>query len=178
MMNKMMNSMISQMSVKEREEMMLQMMPEMMKKADVKIMIPNMLATFGKIITLYGLYDVISKMLKDNELAQLLKAKLIVIKESMTSKMPDMMGMMLPLMQNIMPKMMGFMEPMMLSMRMEMKKTGRCIMTDMVEKNDKMKTHMGDMMFDMCPQMAGKVIPKEKGTEFIEKMTTAIIEEK
>lgn len=174
---KMMKTMIKQMSVEEREEMMLQMMPEMMKKVDFKIMMPNMLETIGKMITLYSVYDAISRLFKDKELTELLKQKLNKLKDGLMSKMPDMMGMMIPLRQNFMPKMMGFMMPMMKGMRREMKKTGKCMMTDMVENDEDMKTHMGEMMFDMCPQMAGKIIPKEKGAEFIEKMTEAVFNE-
>lgn len=174
MINKMMNTMIRSMSVEEREEMMLQMMPEMMKRVDAKILVPDIIATLGKMITQHGIYKTIDKLQKDQEAFNLLKDRLSKLKIGAMSKMSYMMGIMMPFMQNIMPKIMGFMMPMMSGMCMDLKRTGSCDMFDILDHSQEMKTNMGDMMFEMCPQMAGKVIPKEKSAEFIEKMTEAV----
>ena len=47
----MMNAMIRGMTKEEREKMILQMMPEMMKKADINILMANMMGEMGKTIT-------------------------------------------------------------------------------------------------------------------------------
>jgi hypothetical protein len=164
MMKKMMNTMIRNMSVEEREEMMLTMMPEMMKRVDPKIMMPKMLRTVGDMITLSKVYDFIEKLIKDKELKKILDTKLNSIKENMSGMMSNMMPMMKLMMQGVMPKMMSFMMPMM----QQMNKNGDCIMTDMVEQNPEMMPAMGEMMFENCPKMAGKVIPAEKADDFIE----------
>ena len=91
MMNSMMNAMIRNMSVKEREEMMLQMMPEMMKKADINTLMGNMTREMSKIITLYGVYSLLANIVKDDEL----KDELGKIQTGMKEKMPEMMPMMM-----------------------------------------------------------------------------------
>lgn len=171
----MMNAMIRNMSVEEREEMMLQMMPEMMKRVDVKIMLPNTLKTLGKMISLYGVYELISKLLNEKELIRKLSDKLKELKEKMPDMMQKMMPMMKPFMKKFMPKMMGNMMPMMSGMMKEMNKDGDCMMIDMIDEKPEMKERMSEMMFENCPRMAGKVIPEEKGEEFIEKMKETVL---
>ncbi len=170
MMNSMMNAMIRNMTNQEREKMMLQMMPEMMKKTDINILTANMLEGMGKIITLYGVYSLIATIVKD----PLLKEKFSDMLKSMKNKMPEMMPMMMPIMKELMPKIMSGMMPMMSGMVKEMTKMCDCVMADM-EDNPEMKKTMGEMMFAMCPEMAGKVIPEEKGTEFVKKMEKSVL---
>ncbi len=170
MMNSMMNAMIRDMTIEEREKMMLQMMPEMMKKADINILMANMLEEMGNIITLYGAYSLITSIVKD----PLLKEKFGDMLKSMKATMPEMMSMMMPIMKELMPKIMSGMMPMMSGMVKEMTEMCDCVMTDM-EDNPEMKQKMGEMMFAMCPEMAGKVIPEEKGTEFVKKMEKSVL---
>ncbi len=170
MINSMMNAMIRDMTIEEREKMMLQMMPEMMKKADINILTLNMLEEMGKIITLYGVYSLIATIVKD----PLLKEKFGDLLKSMKNKMPEMMPMMMPMMKELMSKIMSRMMPMMSGMVKEMTEMCECVLADM-EDNPEMKKTMGEMMFAMCPEMAGKAIPEEKGTEFIKKMEKSVL---
>ena len=170
MMNSMMNAMIRDMTKEEREKMMLQMMPGMMKKPDINILIANMLEEMGKIITLYGVYSLMATIIKD----PLLKEKFGNMLKSMKNKMPEMMQMMMPIMKELMPKIMSGMMPMMSGMVKEMTEMCDCVMTDM-ENNPEMKKTMGEMMFAMCPEMAGKVIPSEKGAEFVKRMEKSVL---
>lgn len=174
MMTSMMNAMIRDMTKEEREKMMLQMMPGMMKKADINILTANMLEEMGKIITLYGVYSLIVTIVKD----PLLKGKFGDMLKSMKNKMPEMMSMMMPIMmpmmKELMPKIMSGMMPMMSGMVKEMTEMCECVMIDM-EDNPEVKKTMGEMMFAMCPEMAGKVIPEEKGLEFVKKMEKSVL---
>ena len=169
-MDKMMDSMINKMSPEEKEKMMLKMMPEMMKKADINILTANILEEMGKIISLYGVYSLIATIVKD----PLLKEKFGDMLKSMKNKMPEMMPMMMPMMKELMPKIMSGMIPMMSGMVKEMTEMCECVMADM-EDNFEMKKTMGEMMFAMCPEMAGKVISEEKGTEFVKKMEKSVL---
>jgi hypothetical protein len=170
MMNSMMNAMIRVMTKEERERMMLQMMPEMMKKTDLNILIANMLEDMGKIITLYGIYSLIATIVKD----PLLQEKFGDILKSMKAKMPEIMTMMMPMMKELMPKIMSGMMPMMSGMVKEMTEICECVMTD-IEDNPEMKKTMGEMMFAVCPDMAGKVITEENGIEFVKKMEKSVL---
>lgn len=170
LMDNMMGAMIRNMSVKEKEEMMLTMMPEMMKKVDPKIMMPNMLKEVGQMITIYGVYEFISKLLKEDELKKALGKKLGALKE----KMPAMMSMMRPMiidkMKGFMPKMMSTMKPMMEGMMKE-----GCFMKEIVKDKPEMKQNMGNMMSKMCPDIAGEVIPDEKRKQFVKDIYNNVI---
>ena len=65
--------------------------------------------------------------------------------------------------------------PMMSVMVKEMTERNECMMADMVDKNPEMKRMMGEMMFAMCPQMAGRVIPGGKEKEFIQNMKNSLL---
>jgi len=73
MMNMMMNTMVKNMTIEEKEEMMLKMMPVMMKQADLKIIMKNMLVEVSKIITLYGTVLLIKKAIEEFDLKNKLK---------------------------------------------------------------------------------------------------------
>ncbi|MCH8234045.1 MAG: hypothetical protein IIB82_15570 [Bacteroidetes bacterium] len=167
-MDKMMDSMINKMSPEEKEKMMLQMMPEMMKKADINILTANILEEMGKIITLYGVYSLIATIVKDPLLKEKFGDMLKSMKNKMTEMMTEMMPMMMPMMKELMPKIMSGMIPMMSGMVKEMTEMCECVMADM-EDNFEMKKTMGEMMFAMCPEMAGKIIPEEKRVRICQK---------
>jgi hypothetical protein len=161
------------MSVEQREEMMLQMMPEMMKKVNPKIMMPNMLETFGKMITLYNVYILISKGIKDEELKEGLSDKL----KGMKDKMPDMMPMMMPLMMSMMKNFMSKMMPMMMTMMPEMMKSRMGKDGEMMCSSPEMKEKMSECMQNMCPHCVENIypaIPKEKRYDFALKMIQTI----
>jgi hypothetical protein len=169
----MMNAMIRGMTKEEREKMMLQMMPEMMKKADINVLMTNIMEEMGKMITLYSFYSLITKIVTD----PLLKEKFGDMLKNMKEKMPEMMPMMMPIMKELMPKIMSGMMPMMSGMVKEMTEMCECVMADM-ENNPEMKKMMGEMMFAMCPEMAGIVIPEEKGPVFVKKMEKSVLSDR
>lgn len=172
-MNKMMNSMIKGMSVEEREKMMLTMMPEMMKKVDPKIMMPIMLKKVGEMITLYSVYDLINKILKDEALKKGLGEKLKTMKDKMPAMMSKMGPMMMPMIKNFMPKMMSFMMPMMSGM-MSSCKPGE---GGMMKNNPEMKEKMAECMQNMCPNCVESMypsIPEEKRAPFALSMIQTI----
>lgn len=146
-----MNSMIRSMPIEDREEMMMKMMPEMMKKADLKIMTPNMLKRLGEMVTLVNVYDLVRKIVEDEELKNSLAVKL----KNMKDKMPAMMSMMMPMMINFMPKMMSFMMPMMSEMMSLCKSDGG----SMMKKSPEMKETMAECMQNMCPNCVEVVYP-------------------
>ena len=150
-MNSMMNSMINSMTKEAREKMMMEMMPEMMKKADLKILTPNMLKQVGWMVTLTNVYDLVYKIVKDEELKNSLVEKL----KNMKDKMPVMMSMMMPMMINFMPKMMSFMMPMMSEMMSLCKSDGG----SMMKKSPEMKETMAECMQNMCPNCVEVVYP-------------------
>jgi hypothetical protein len=69
------------------------------------------------------------------------------------------------------------MMPMMSGMAKEMTEMCECVMTDM-EDNPEMKKTMGEMMFAMCPEMAGKVISEKKRKEFVKKIEKSVLTDK
>jgi flagellar motor component MotA len=73
LMNNMMKGMISALSVEEREEMMLKMMPAMMKGVDMAELAPKMAPTMGRQITLTGLVLLLLRASEDEELGEKLK---------------------------------------------------------------------------------------------------------
>ena len=173
MMNSMMNSMIKGMSIVEREEMMLKMMPEMMKKADLKIMIPNMLKKVGEMITLYNVYDLINKIVRDAELKEGLADKFKNMKDKMPAMMSKMMPVMMSMMKNFMPKMMSFMMPMMSEMMSLCKSDGG----SMMKESPEMKEIMAECMQNMCPNCVEVVYPsisREERTPFALNMIQSI----
>ena len=65
LMDRMMDRMIKNMSVEEKEEMMLKMMPTMMEGIDINKMMPDMMTTMGRLITITGIVVFIGKALND-----------------------------------------------------------------------------------------------------------------
>jgi hypothetical protein len=170
MMQLIMTKMIRSMSKEERAEMMLNMMPQMMKHVDLKKMAPNLIRELGELLTLNALYRFSSRVARSRELREALNR----LTDTMQTKMPEMMEMMAPLLRGVMPRVMPRMLPVMAGMMSEMNKRGGCFMVDVVDQNPEMATHVGGMMFEMAPRMAGKVIPKKKRQTFLDKMERAI----
>jgi hypothetical protein len=55
LMDRMMNRMIGNMSVQEKEEIMLKMMPLMMKDVNMLKMIPGMMSSIGRLLSMTGI---------------------------------------------------------------------------------------------------------------------------
>ena len=91
LMDRMMDSMIKNMSVEQKEEMMLKMMPTMMEGIDINKMMPDMMTAMGSLTTVTGIVVFISKALNDDELKEELGELLHVLREKM-SELPEMMS--------------------------------------------------------------------------------------
>lgn len=151
-----MKSMIKNMSVEEREAIMLNMMPQMMKRTDLKIMTPNMLKVLGENISLYGMYDLITKILKDENINSSIKTKAQELLNSMPSKMSGLMPVMFGFMKGFMPKMMSFMMPMM----PEMMSTCQSNMPEMMDSCPaELKEQMAGCMKQMMPHCVDHILP-------------------
>lgn len=174
MMDAMMNSMIKALSPDEREELMLKMMPEMMKGIDITRVMPDMLKEVGQHTTLFSVYVFLSKALKDEELKGILKDALKKMKE----KMPEMMKMMRPLMQPLMeekmiPAMQEFMSPMVPMMKdMMPAMLEKSMIPKLKEKPDIKENMLGMMqtMFSHCSVNMVPLIEKEDRIDFIKKL--------
>ncbi len=177
MMDAMMNGMIKAFPPDEREELMLKMMPEMMKGIDIKKLMPDMMKEMGQLTSLFSIYVFLSKALKDEELKGILKEALI----KMRDKMPEMMKMMHPLMQplmqplmeeKMMPAMMEFMSPMMPMMKDMMPAMMEKSMIPKLKEKPDMKENMLGMMqtmFSHCSVNMVPLIEKEDRIDFIKK---------
>jgi hypothetical protein len=173
MMDTMMNGMIKALPPDEREELMLKMMPEMMKGIDITRVMPEMLKEVGQQTTLFSIYVFLSKALKDEELKGILKEALMKMKD----KMPEMMNMMRPLMQplmeeKMMPTMMEFMSPMVPMMRDMMPEMLEKSMVPKLKENPDIKENMLGMMqamFSHCSENMVPLIDKEDRINFIKK---------
>ena len=177
MMDAMMNGMIKALPPDEREELMLKMMPEMMKGIDFTRLMPDMLKEMGQLTSLFSIYSFLSKALKDEELKGILKEALV----KMRDKMPEMMKMMHPLMQplmqplmeeKLMPAMLEFMSPMMPMMKdMMPAMMEKSMIPKLKDKPDVKENMLGMMqtMFSHCSVNMVPLIEKEDRIEFIKK---------
>ncbi len=169
MMDAMMNGMIKAFPPDEREEIMLKMMPEMMKGIDIKKVMPDMLKEIGQLITLSSVYVFISTAIKDEELKGILKES----RNKMKEKMPEMMKMMQPLMEEkMMPAMMEFMSPMMPIMKDMMPAMMEKSMIPKLKEKPDMKENMLSMMqtmFSHCSVNMVPLIEKDDRIDFIKK---------
>jgi hypothetical protein len=171
MMDAMMNGMIRALPPDDREELMLKMMPEMMKGIDTTRIMPDMLREVGQLPTLFSVYVFFVKALKDEELKGILKEALKKMKE----KMPEMMKMMQPLMQplmeeKMMPAMMEFMSPMMPMMKdMMPSMLEKSMIPKLKEKPDMKENMLGMMqaMFSHCSLNMVPLIEKEDRMDFV-----------
>ena len=173
MMDAMMNSMIKAFPPDKREELMLKMMPEMMKGMDITRVMPDMLKEVGQRITLFSVYVSFSKALKDEELKEILKGAL----KKMKDKMPEMMQMMQPLMQplmeeKMMPVMLEFMSPMVPMMKDMMPAMLEKSMIPKLQEKPDIKENMLGMMQTMFSHCSVNMVPlmdKEDRIDFVKK---------
>ncbi len=173
MMDAMMNGMIKALPPDEREELMLKMMPDMMKGIDVARTMPDLLREVGQQPTLFSVYVFLSKTFKDEELKGILKEALNKMKE----KMPGMMKMMQPLMQplmeeKMMPAMLEFMSPMTPLMKdMMPAMLEKSMIPKLKEKPDIKENMLGMMqtMFSHCSVNMVPLMDKEDRIDFVKK---------
>ena len=182
LMDRMMDRMIINMSVAEKEDMMMRMMPIMMAGVDINTMMPIMLKEIGSIITLTGIYTLLQKALNDEELKQEFSEIVASLKEKMPeliAMMQDMMPIMMSLMTEtgIMDRMMNVMEnvmPVMMPMMREMMPT---MMNERMPKvmaqHKNVNELMPDMMIDIMPECIEMIAPEieqEKREAFLSRL--------
>lgn len=181
-MDKMMDRMIINMSVAEKEELMMKMMPIMMAGVDINTMMPIMLKDVGSIITLTGIYTFLHKALNDEELKQ----EFSEIVASLREKMPELAAMMqdmMPIMMSIMTEtgimdgMMNVMENMMPVMMPMMREMMPTMMNERMPKimaqHKNVNELMPDMMIDIMPdciEMIAPEIEQEKRATFLSRL--------
>lgn len=180
--DKMIDRMIANMSVAEKEDMMIQMMPLMMEGVDINTMMPIMLKDVGRIITLTGIYTLLYKALADEELKQesgeifdSLKEKMPELAEIMQDMMPMMMSMMTETgimdgMMNLMASMMPVMMPMMREMMPTMMNER---MPKLMAQHKNVNELMPDMMIEIMPdclEMIAPEIEQEKRAAFLSRL--------
>ena len=173
MMDNMMKGIIKGLPVEEREVLLLDMMPDMMKQVDMAKMMPGVLRELFGLLTLLSLYNFTKTLLKDDEAKTQLQNKL----DQWIEKMPAMMEMMHPMMMSIMgtvmPKMMAFMTKMMPNMQEMMPQIMDESMIPMLNENPEVKEHMLGMMQTMFPHCAANLFPmieKDKRIAFTKKL--------
>lgn len=180
LMDKMMERMIKNMTIEEKENIMLKMMPMMMEDMDIKTMAPGMLAATGRLVTVTSVFDFIIKAKHDDEL----KDQLVEIKDSLPAlaeKIKPMMSMMMSAMPNMMSGMMSFMgNKIMPSIMPMMHKMMPVMMKEMPEimgKNEIMKELMPSMMMAVMPDCVETMVPlveQDKQTEFSSRLNVAM----
>ncbi len=177
--DKMMDRMIKNMSVEEKEEMMLQMMPTMMEGIDINKMMPDVMTTMGRLITITGIVVFIGKAFNDDELKEelgelmnSLKEKMPELAEMMKDMMPIMMSLMSEIglmdgMMNAMGKMMPVMMPMMREMMPIMMNEK---MPKLMAENENVRQMMPEMMMEVMPECIDTILPavaQEDRTAFL-----------
>jgi hypothetical protein len=164
LMDRMMDRMIINMSVSEKEDLIMQMMPMMMAGVDINTLMPIMLKEVGSIITLTGIYTLLHKALNDEELKQEFSDIVAALKEKMPeliAMMKDMMPIMMSLMtetgimdgmMNLMSKFMPVMMPIMREMMPTMMNER---MPKLMAQHKNVNELMPDMMIDIMPECIG-----------------------
>jgi hypothetical protein len=181
-MDRMMDRMIINLSVTEKEELMMQLMPIMMEGVEIRSVFPIMLKELGSDITLGGIYNLLETALSDDELKQefgevveTLKEKLPDLSELMVDVMPTMMSVMadsgimdgmLGLMERLMPLMMPMMREMMPTMMNER-------MPKLMAQHENVNELMPAMMIDIMPECLEMITPeieREQRAAFLSRM--------
>lgn len=169
LMDKMMDRMIVNLSVAEKEDLMLQMMPLMMERIDPLTVTPAVLKEVGSSITLTGIYRVLRQALNDEdirkelgELVEALTAKLPELAHTMRSMTPAMMSLMkssgfMDGMMNLMAKFMPVMMPMMREMMPVMMNER---MPALMAQDRNVCELMPEMMVDIMPGCIEMIAPE------------------
>ncbi len=163
LMDRMMDRMIGNMSVQEKEEMMLKMMPLMMKDVDMLKMMPGMMSGMGRLLNVTGIVSFIHQVLKDDELEGQLE-KLKDHLPQLSRKMQSMMADMRPAMSTLMSGMMDFMAakvmPVMMPMMSEMMPVMmKEKMPEVMVRDETVKKFISGMMMEIMPHCVQTLSP-------------------
>jgi hypothetical protein len=181
LMDRMMGRMIGNMSVQEKEEMMLKMMPLMMKDVDMLKMMPGMMSGMGWRLNVTDIVTFIRRVLKDDEL----KGQLEKIKDhlpQLSRKMQSMMADMRPAMSTLMSGMMDFMAskvmPVMMPMMSEiMPVMMKEKMPEVMVRDETVKEFISEMMMEImphCVQTLSPMMESEDQSVFLTHLTNSI----
>jgi hypothetical protein len=146
-MDRMMDRMIGNMSVQEKEEMMLKMMPLMMKDVDMLKMMPGMMSGMGRLLNVTGIVTFIREVLKDDEL----KAQLEKLKDQLpqlSRKMQSMMAEIRPAISTLMSGMMDFMAGKVMP-----------VMMPIMESDGTVREFISGMMMEIMPHCVQTLSP-------------------
>jgi hypothetical protein len=180
-MNRMMDRMILNMSVQDREQMLLKMMPQMMKDVDMLKMMPGMMSGMGRLLNVTGVVTFIRQVLKDEEIKGQLE-KLTERVPQLSRKMQSMMADMRPAMITLMSGMMDFMGdkvmPVMMPMMSEMMPVMmKEKMPDVMARHETVKELVPRMMMEVlphCVQTFSPAMESEERDAFINRLRDAI----
>jgi len=181
LMDRMMDRMIRNLSVQEKEEIMLKMMPLMMKDVDMLKMMPGMMSSMGRFLNITGIVTFIRQVLKDDELKGQLE-KLVDHLPLLSRKMQSMMADMRPAMNILMSGMIDFMAgkvmPVMMPMMSEMMPVMmKEKMPEVMIRNETVKEFMSRMMMEVmphCVQTLSPMMASEDQSVFLAHLTDSI----
>lgn len=154
MMNKMMQSMIRNMTIEQKQELLHKMMPKMMKETDPQILIPNILKETGKIISVYSIYELIYKFFQDKELKSSFTSNIKKAKDKFKVHLPAFFAIVKPIAMKVTPKAMSLFKPMMPGMM--------TIMEDeslIKEVSPNVKKEMANCMSSVMPVWLNSLYP-------------------
>jgi hypothetical protein len=181
LMDRMMDRMIRNMSVQEKEAMMLKMMPLMMKDVDMLKMMPGMMSSMGRFLNVTGIVTFIRQVLKDDELKGQLE-KLVDRLPQLSRKMQSMMAEMRPAMSTLMSGMMDFMAgkvmPVMMPMMGEMMPVMmKEKMPEVMVRDETVREFISGMMIEImphCVQTLSPMMEPEDQNDFLTHLTDSI----
>ena len=181
LMDRMMDGMIRNMSIQEKEEMMLKIMPVMMKDVDMLKMMPGMMSSMGGLLNLTCIVTFIRQVLKDDELKgqlEKLMDRLPQLSRKMQSMMADMRPALITLMSGMMDFMAGKVMPVMMPMMSEMMPVMmKENMPEVMLRNETVKEFMPKMMMEViphCVQTFSPMMESEDQNVFLARLTDSI----
>ena len=181
LMDRMMDRMIQNMSIEEKEEMMLKMMPVMMKDVDMLKMMPGMMSSMGGLLNVTCIITFIRQVIGDDELKgqlEKLMDRLPQLSRKMQSMMADMRPALITLMSGMMDFMAGKVMPVMMPMMSEMMPVMmKENMPEVMLRNETVKEFMPKMMMEImphCVQTFSPMMESEDQDVFLARLTDSI----
>jgi hypothetical protein len=184
LMDKMMESFIGRMSLEKKQEMMLKMMPMMMKDVNMAETMLKMVPEMLDNISLLDIFNVLKKvfphLLKGIESVAELIARWDELLPKMMKKMPALMEKMMPIMEVVMPMMMDKMLAVMMTdeHKNNFEEMPKRMMPKMMA-NENLQKQMPEMMSMVIPHCLREMLPymeASKKEEFVATMNKIIID--
>jgi hypothetical protein len=182
LMDKIMESMVGQLSIEKKQEMMLKMMPMMMQDVNMAETMLRMIPTMVDNISLLDIFNMLKKLFPNilkgmNSITEFI-AEMDVLAPKMIQKMPQHMEKMMPIMQVLIPLMMGKVMPIMMTDKNLdiMEQCPNLLLPKMLD-NKNVREHMPKMMIRMMPCVLEQMLPRiadDKKSEFIKRMQSIL----